>query len=113
MQSFETALPGILAARGPASGDWVSNATDWVKSLLALRPAEEQPGDSPEAIVSRIEGAMSRRDYTSALSLMGLLPPPMQAAANSVSDDIAVHAQADTLVADLRARALSAAETAK
>jgi len=112
-QRFEAALPEILAARGPAGSDWMSNATDWVKSLLALRPAEEQAGDSPEAIVSRIEGAMARRDYSAALVLLDQLPQPMQDAAKPVTTDIALHAEADKLVADLRARALSAAETAK
>jgi hypothetical protein len=113
MQRFEDNLPEILAARGPAGGDWVSNATDWLKSLLALRPAEEQAGDSPEAIVSRVEGAMSRRDYAAALALLGQLPQPMQEAARPITADITLHAEADKLVADLRARALSAAESAK
>jgi hypothetical protein len=113
MQRFEDALPEILASRGPASGDWVSNTTDWLKSLLALRPAEEQAGDSPEAIVSRIEGAMARRDYAAAVSLFGQLPQPMQDAARPVVADVTAHAEADKLVADLRTRALSAAETAK
>lgn len=113
MQKFETALPEILAARGPTSGDWVAGIADWAKSLLALRPADEQPGDSPEAIVSRVEGAMSRRDYASALALIAQLPASMQAAAKPVGDDIAVHAEADKLVTDLRARALQSAETTK
>ena len=56
---------------------------------------------------------MGRRDYAAALALIAQLPAPMQAAAKPVTDDVNVHAEADKLVADLRARALSAAETAK
>jgi hypothetical protein len=114
MQNFESTLPAILAARAPAGGgDWVETATDWVKAMLALRPAEEQAGDSPDAVVSRLEGAMGRRDYAAAAALIGKLPGPMQTAAAPVAHDIGLHAEADALLADLRARALSTAETAK
>jgi hypothetical protein len=111
LQKFEAALPDILAARGATGGDWMQNSIDWAKALLALRPADEQQGDSPEAIVSRLEGAMTRRDYATATDLIATLPAPMQQAASSVAPDIAAHAAADQLVADLRSRALSATET--
>ncbi len=111
MQRFEAALPDILAARESKSGDWVQNAVDWVRSLLAIRPAGEVEGDSPEAVVSRLEGAMGRRDYEASLALLRQLPAPMQAEAAPIADDIAVHADADALVRDLRARALASAET--
>lgn len=110
LQKFEATLPDIMAARATNNGDWVQNSVDWAKSLLALRPAEEQQGDSPDAIVSRLEGAMTRHDYTTAVALLDQLPAPMQQAAAPVATDIAAHAAADKLVADLRARALSAAE---
>ncbi|HEX4296756.1 MAG TPA: hypothetical protein VHZ56_01920 [Devosia sp.] len=112
LQRFETALPDILAARDTTGSDWGTDALDWAKSLLALRPAEEQPGDSPEAIVSRLEGAMGRNDYAAAMSLLAQLPPKMQQAATPVAGDIAAHAAADQLVTDLRAKALAAAGTA-
>lgn len=104
---FQTALPEILAARDTTGQDWTQNAVDWAKSLLALRPAEEIEGDSPEAIVSRLEGAMERRDFAAALALVDTLPQAMRDEAALVSADIRVHAEADKLVADLRARALT------
>jgi hypothetical protein len=55
-------------------------------------------------VVSRIEGTMSRHDYASASTLFAALPPEMIAAAGSVPADIAAHAAAAKLVADLRAR---------
>jgi hypothetical protein len=106
-QKFETALPGIMAARDAGSTDWTQNAVDWAKSLLALRPADEQEGDSPEAVVSRLEGARERRDYATALALIDALPQAMRDEATLVSADIRTHAEADKLVADLRARALT------
>jgi len=109
-QKFEATLPDILAARDHGQGDWTQNALDWAKSLLALRPAEEQPGDSPDAVVSRLEGAVGRHDYATASTLVGQLPSAMQAAAVPVAADIAAHAAADQLLADLRNRALGAAD---
>jgi hypothetical protein len=113
MQKFETVLPAILAAHDNGSGDWTGNAVDWAKSILALRPAEEQQGDSPDAVVSRLEGAMGRRDYAAATGLIGQLPQKMRDAAGAVAGDIEAHAAADQFVADLRGKALATAETAK
>ena len=109
---FRDTLPDILAARETNSGDWTQNTLDWAKSLLALRPAEEMAGDSPEAIVSRLEGAMDRRDYAGAAALLDQLPGPMRLAAAPVAADISAHADADQLVTALRARALAPAEAA-
>src|SRR5262249_47131953 len=89
LQKFEAGLPQILAAREINSGDWTANAIDWAKSLLALRPADEEQGTSPEAIASRLEGAMTRRDYTAAEELLTQLPAAMQQAAAPVAPDIA------------------------
>jgi hypothetical protein len=111
MARFESVVPAMLAAREPASGDWTQTAVDWAKSLLALRPASEEPGDSPEAVVSRLEAAMGRRDYAAAHELMARLPAPMQQAAGDVAPEIAAHAEAEALVAEVRTRALSATET--
>jgi len=113
MQKFEATLPEILAARENSSSDWTQNAVDWAKSLLALRPVEEQDGASPEAIASRLEGAMTRRDYAAASALLGQLPGPMQKAAAPVANDIAAHAAADQLVLDLRSKALASADAGK
>jgi hypothetical protein len=104
---FETALPEILGARDTTDQDWTQSAIDWAKALLALRPAEEIEGDSPEAIVSRLEGAMERRDYASALALLDALPQAMRDEAVLIAADIRVHAEAAKLIADLRARALA------
>ena len=109
-QRFELALPDILAARETTGQNWSDSAVDWAKSLLALRPAQEQEGDSPDAVVSRLEGAMTRHDYAAAQDLLAKLPAKMQTAAAVVAPAIAAHAAAEELLASLRARALSAAE---
>lgn len=105
-QKFEATLPDILAARDHGNADWTQNALDWAKSLLALRPAQERQGDDPDAVISRLEGAINRHDYAAANTLVAQLPPAMQAAAAPVAADIAAHAAADQLLGDLRTRAL-------
>lgn len=104
---FRTAVPEILGARNSSGQDWTQSAIDWAKSILALRPADEIAGDSPEAVMSRLESAMERRDYAGALALIEALPQAMRDKATLVAADVRAHAEAAKLVADLRARALA------
>jgi hypothetical protein len=107
--AFTEAVPTILAGRAAASsGDLTQDAIDWAKGLLALRPVDETEGTTPEAIVSRLEAAVGRRDFVAAAALLDQLPEPMQAAAGPVGTDIRTLAAADGFIAALRARALEA-----
>jgi hypothetical protein len=107
--AFTVAVPAILAGR-PAggSGDLTQDAIEWAKGMLALRPMEETEGDAPEAVVSRLEAAIGRRDFAGATVLLDQLPQPMQAAAGSTATDIRTLAAADGFIATLRAQALEA-----
>ncbi len=112
MQEFETVMPDILAARSSGSGnDWASNAqaTGRSRCWRYARP-RRTPGDAPDAVASRLEAAMGRRDYAAAAALLGQLPAPMQQAAAPIAADITAHADADRLVSDLRTRALGTAQ---
>jgi hypothetical protein len=108
---FADTVPAILGARDTTGGDWAQSAIDWARTLLALRPIGESEGTSPEAIVSRLEAAVARRDFAAASALIGQLPGPMQDAAALVAGDIRAHAAAAGLVAELRARALATTAT--
>lgn len=105
---FEAVLPAMLAGR-PAKQDaqWQDGALDWFASVIALRPTGEIEGDTPEAIMSRLVGAVERRDFTSAETLLASLPAPMQAAAEDVPDLIASQAEAARFLETLRMQALS------
>ncbi|MCS6762254.1 MAG: hypothetical protein MO846_09970 [Candidatus Devosia symbiotica] len=105
---FDAVLPAILAGR-PADPDaqWQQGALDWFASAIALRPTGEIEGDGPEDIISRLIGAVDRRDFVSAQSLLGSLPAPMQAAADDVPTLIAEQAGAETFLQSLRDAALS------
>lgn len=105
---FRAAVPTILAGRAAEStGDWGKDAIEWVKGLLALRPSGEMDGDTPEAIVSRLEAAVERHDFIAAAALLDQLPAPMQTAAGEVATSIRAHADAETFLAALRAQALA------
>lgn len=111
---FNAVLPDILSGRASAStGDWTQDALEWAQGLLAVRPAEEIEGDTPEAIVSRLEGAVSRNDFVAAAALLAQLPAPMRDAAGDVGTDIATLAEAETFVTALRSQALAAQNPAE
>jgi hypothetical protein len=80
---------------------------DWLKGQLALRPATDPGGDSPEAQVARLEAAMAERNYGEAATLFAALPQPMRAAAGSVPEAVSAHAEANDLIASLRQQALA------
>jgi hypothetical protein len=107
--AFTEAVPAILAGRTAlASGDLTQDAIEWAKGLLALRPVEETDGDTPEAVVSRLEAAVARRDFVAAATLLDQLPQPMQAAAGTSATGIRTLAAANGFIAALRTTALEA-----
>lgn len=105
---FDAVLPAILAGR-PAdpNAQWQDGALNWLASAMALRPTGEIEGDTPDAIVSRLVGAVERRDFASAETLMASLPEPMLAAAEEVPALIASQAEAARFLDTLRSQALS------
>jgi len=104
---FQAVLPAMLAGR-PANPDagWQDGALDWLRSAIALRPTGELPGDEPEAVASRLEGAIARRDFATAETLMAALPEPMRAAAGDVPALIHSQAEAARFLEALRTQAL-------
>ena len=105
---FDAVLPAILAGR-PADPDaqWQTGALNWFAGAIALRPTGEMDGDTPEAITSRLIGAVERRDFATAQTLLQSLPQPMQAAAADVPDLLAEQAEAEAFLQSLRDSALT------
>ena len=82
---FDAVLPAMLAGRpANAEAQWQDGALDWFRSAIALRPTGEIEGDTPEALMSRLEGAIARRDFVTAETLLAGLPAPMLAAGEDV-----------------------------
>jgi len=109
-QQFEAAMPAMLGAR-PAGTDssWQGQMSDWVKNMLALRPQGAVSGDGPDAVLSRLDAAVTRHDFAGATTLLGQLPQPMQQAAGDTAKQIGALADADNFVAGLRKTALALA----
>jgi hypothetical protein len=107
-QRFDEVLPAIIAGR-PADPDaqWQQGAMDWFASAIALRPTGEMEGDSPEAITSRLESAIDRRDFAAAKTLFDALPQPMRAAAGDVPAMVAQQAEAAQFLQTVRQQALT------
>lgn len=107
---FAQVLPSMLAGR-PANPDagWQDGALDWFRSVIALRPTGETDGDDPEAMVSRLEAAIARRDFARAETLFTGLPAPMLAAAEEIPAEVAVQAEAARFLDGLRQQALNGA----
>jgi hypothetical protein len=105
---FAAVLPAMLAGR-PAdpTAQWQDGALDWFRSAIALRPTGEIAGDTPEAVMSRLEGAIARRDFVTAETLLPALPAPMLAAGEDVPALIAGQAEAARFLETLRASALA------
>lgn len=103
-ERFAAVVPDMLAARSPADGaGWQDTTAEWLKGLLALRPAGEVEGDTPEAVMSRLEAAIERRDFVAAAPLFGLLPEGMRRAAGEVPQDVGLLAEAGSWLARLSA----------
>ncbi len=105
---FATVLPAMLAGR-PAdpNAQWQDGALDWFRSAIALRPTGEIEGDTPDAVMSRLEGAIARRDFITAETLLAALPAPMLAAGEDLPSLVASQAEATRFLDNLRASALS------
>lgn len=107
-QRFADVLPAMLAGRpADSAAGWQDGAVDWFRSAIALRPTGEMEGNSPDAIASRLEGAIARRDFAAAKTLFDGLPAPMLSAAGDVPALVATQAEAAGFLEQLRAQALA------
>ena len=105
---LDAVLPDMLAGRPAGSeASWQDAGLDWFRGLVAMRPTGAVEGDSPDAIIARLEAAVAARDFSAAQAEMEALPASMRAAAGELVDDIARLAAADEFLAQLRESALT------
>jgi len=105
---LDAVLPDMLAGR-PADTDasWQDAGLDWFRGLVAMRPAGAVEGDSPDAVIARLEAAIAARDFSAAQAELNALPRSMYEAAGTLVDDIARLAAAEEFLAQLRETALT------
>src|SRR5690606_33460503 len=97
----------MLAGRPASEGaNWQDAAAGWFRGLIAMRPADAVEGDSPDAVVARLEAAVDRRDFLAAETELAALPDSMRRAAEAFAADIASLAAAQAFLGQLRAHAL-------
>lgn len=105
------AIPEMLAAKPvDPTANWTDNLLDRAKALVALRPTGAVTGQTPEAIIARLELALSKRQFIEAEKLLKSLPDPVQAVASDIAGQLAALADAQTFVEKSRATALALPE---
>ncbi len=105
---LDAVLPDMLAGRPAGSeASWQDAGLDWFRGLVAMRPTGAVEGDSPDAIIARLEAAVAARNFSAAQVEIEALPASMRAAAGALVDDIARLAAADEFLKQLRENALT------
>ncbi len=105
---LQAALPDMLAGR-PANADagWQGATVDWFRGLVAMRPAGAVEGDSPDAIIARLEAAIERRDFAAAKAELDTLPETMRRGAEPFAGEIESLAAAQSFLSELRTLVLT------
>ncbi len=93
--------------------DFLTGLTASAKSLVRSRPVGVIEGDSPEALVARMEVAVSKGDLDAALAEAGKLPDAARAAGIDYIGRLTARRDTDALVTRALTSALSAAGAAK
>ena len=107
LREFSQTVPKMLAVKpvNPNAG-WQERALEKLKAAVALRPSGPIEGDTPEAVLSRLEAAIITADFNLASSLYQSLPEPMRTAAPTLGKHIESLTLAHIFVRHMRAMAL-------
>lgn len=101
-------IPAMLTAMpSDPNASWSDRLLARAKSTLAMRPTGDVEGDSVQAIIARLETAVSRREFIKADAQMKALPTPMQLAAEGLPVTISLAATAEQFATSARSLALS------
>jgi len=107
---FADAARKALAAADQAAADGMVDSLEArMKSLVSIRPAEPQPGDSPGAVMSRIEDAVRRDAFALALALLSELPAPARAELEDWAALVRAHEEARAALVALNGAVLAQA----
>jgi hypothetical protein len=105
---LNAALPDMLAGQPlPENANWQDTAAGWFRGVIALRPSANAQGDSPEAVVARLEASTQRFDFDSAFAEFSKLPQSMKSAAGELGADLETLALANAFLVEVRSQALN------
>lgn len=97
----DAARAGLAAAGQEKAGGGVSGLVARAQSLVSVRPAEPQAGDTPRAVISRAEHAVREGDLTYALSELDTLSPAVREAMKEWTEKARARSEAEAALARL------------
>lgn len=105
---FNAVADQIIAATRPADKNtgFFGQIVDSARSLVSVRPVGMVAGNTPSAIVARMEAALNAGDLGRALSEWNSLPPEAKSVSKDFADSLRARQEADRLVAQALADAL-------
>lgn len=111
LNGFDAAANAMLLASQTPDPDAgiLQRLSDSAKNLVKARPVGDIAGDTPEALVARMELAIGRGDFDAALSEAAKLPPAAQEAGKPYIDQVKARRDTDALVTKALQMALSVA----
>lgn len=109
VQRFPEVAEAMLAATATEGEDGVmGRLMAGARSMVSIRPTGDVEGDSPEAIVARMEARLSEGDFPAALAQWQDLPESARDASSDFAADLRTRAEIDSLLEE----ALSTASNA-
>ena len=105
----QAAREALAAASQDEAEGMIGNLEARLLNIISIRPAAPEPGDSPRAVMSRIEDAVRRDAYALALSQIDALPQPAQAALEGWAGDARIHEEIRTALTALNGAVLTQA----
>lgn len=100
---FDEASAAILSAAAPPQEGVIARLIDNARSLVEIRPAGPVEGDSPQAIVSRIEAGLAKGAPADALAEWQSLPEAARAASRQWGHALERRVAADRAMQELLA----------
>ena len=98
----DAVLAATFAARGEADGSFLDRLLGLGRGLVSVRPTSPIPGSTPEAIVSRMQGAVDQGNLAQALAEREALPAEGKTASSAwaaaATDRVAIDQLVDKLV---------------
>lgn len=105
----QAAREALAAASQDEAEGMIGNLEARLLNIISIRPAAPEPGDSPRAVMSRIEDAVRRDAYALALSQIDALPQSAQVALEGWADDARIHEEIRTALTALNGAVLAQA----
>jgi hypothetical protein len=103
LAAFDAVRVQILSLSSEPAAGFFEKLVDNAKGLVKVEPAGPLPGDSPEAILSRVKAGLSSKDPAAAFNAWQILPEAQKTAGASFGEMLARRVEADKALAEVLA----------